>query len=68
MKTQMFNSKLIYNYMSENEIGKTAFCRQCKISVSTLNKLLNNDFNVRTVALFRLSRVLKSRINDLFSE
>lgn len=59
--------EFINNYMTENNLSKTAFCYQCKISNSTLNKILTNDYNFSIIVLFKIARVLNVRIHELFS-
>lgn len=63
----IIKTELINNYLIENKLSKTAFCKLCKISVSTLNKILANDNNIGTIALFKIARMLNIRICDLFT-
>lgn len=58
--------EMIEDFMTQNKLSKTKFCKICKISVSTLNKILNNQTNVGIVALFKICRVMKIQICNLF--
>lgn len=65
MKNQI-NFQLINDYMEERGLSKTCFCSMCKISVSTLNRILTGK-NFNSVALFRIARLLNVPIYKLFS-
>lgn len=59
MKTPI-KTELIENYIKENGISKTGFCKSCKISTSTLNNIYaNKDFNL--ISLFKIARKLKTK-------
>lgn len=66
MKTTI-KTKIIKNYIIENKISKTKFCKMCKISTSTLNKILANNDNFRTIELFKIARVIKVQIYQMFN-
>lgn len=59
-------TSLITNYMKKNKMTKTVFCKKCNISYNTLKKILKNQTNFRIVALFKVAKVLKTNICDLF--
>jgi transcriptional regulator with XRE-family HTH domain len=65
MKNEI-NVELIKNYMKEQQISKTEFCRQCKVSMEVLNKILANKPNFRILALFKIARKLNVQIHELF--
>ncbi len=51
------DTKLISDYIENNGLTKKEFCRQCGITVSTLNNILKgNDF--KTSSLRKLARTL----------
>ena len=56
---------LILEYLKVNNISKNKFCKECKISDSTLNKILNGDDNFGIIALFKIARLMKKSICDL---
>ncbi len=65
MKTKI-KIKLIENYIKENRLSKNKFCKICKISLSTLNKILANKNNFKLIALFRIAKVIKIEIYQMF--
>ena len=58
---------IIEKFMLENNISKTNFCKMCKISNSTLNKIMTNDLNFEIVALFKIARVIKIQVYQMFN-
>ena len=59
--------ELIKNFMLENRISKAKFCKMCKISPSTLNKILTNNDNFGIIALFKIARVVNVKIYQMFN-
>lgn len=64
---QTFNTKLIKNYMRENNLSKKSFCKVCNISPLTLDKILNQKTNIRILAIFKIARALQVKVHLLFS-
>ena len=60
-------TEIIENFMLENNISKTKFCKMCKISPSTLNKIMTNDDNFGIIALFKIARVIKVQVYQMFN-
>ncbi len=60
------NVPLIETYIRKNKLSKTAFCKKCKISYLTLQKIYSDNFNGNILVLFKIARVLKVGIKDLF--
>ena len=60
-------TEIIENFMLENKISKTKFCKMCKISPSTLNKIMTNDDNFGIIALFKIARVIKVQVYQMFN-
>ncbi len=60
-------TEIIEKFILENEISKTKFCKMCKISPNTLNKIIANDFNFEIVALFKIARVIKIEVYQMFN-
>jgi len=52
-------SELLGNYMREHNLSKKAFCKMCKISLPTLNKILNGERTVRIAPLYKISFITK---------
>lgn len=63
---QIINTDLVFNYLKENNLTKTQFCKLCKITSSTLNKVLNNKHNLKLRTLFKIARQLNVKISELF--
>lgn len=57
----------IEKYIKLKKITKTQFCKVCKISYSTLNKILNNNNSIKFTALLKIARVLNIEIHQLFA-
>ena len=59
---------LILKYMKDNNLSKTAFCKNCKISYSTFRKLMyGNADNCNIVAVFRMARYMNIQPYKLFA-
>lgn len=65
METKI-NTKLIENYMYDNNLSKKEFCKLCELSQAILRKILRNQKNYRITALFKVAKLLKAHICDLF--
>lgn len=65
---ERIKTEIFLNYMEKEGLSKTAFCKKCKISYHTLQKILNNDWNFRFTALFRIARVIKVEVYQMFEE
>ena len=57
----------VENFIKENNLSKSKFCKMCKISQSTLNKIMTNSENFRIIALFKIARVLKIQVFEMFN-
>lgn len=60
-------AELIKNFIKENNLSKSKFCKMCKISQSTLDKIMTNSENFRIIALFKIARVLKIQVFEMFN-
>ncbi len=60
-------TELIENFIKENNLSKSKFCKMCKISQSTLNKIMTNSENFKIIALFKIARVLKIQVYQMFN-
>ena len=60
-------TELIENFIKENNLSKSKFCKKCKISQSTLDKIMTNSENFRIIALFKIARVLKIQVFEMFN-
>ncbi len=59
--------EIIEKFIIENKISKTKFCKMCKISPSTLNKIMTRNDNFRIIALFKIAKVIKIQVNQMFN-
>ena len=41
----LIKTELIEEFLKEKEWSKSEFCRQCKISSKTFQKIMSNDYN-----------------------
>ena len=60
-------TELIENFIKENNLSKSKFREMCKISQSTLNKIMTNSENFKIIALFKIARVLKIQVFEMFN-
>lgn len=65
MKTNIIKTEMITSYIKENKLSKAKFAEMCKLSVNTLNKILNNQTNVYVIALFKIAKVLNMPVHLL---
>ena len=65
---EIFNLEIIKNYIKVNNLSKTKFCKLSKISLKTFNKILNQQPNFRSVAVFRIARTIQIPVHLLFSD
>ena len=63
IKTEIFE-----NYIKEHNLSKTAFCKLCKISPSVLKKIMSNKDNFYIIALFRIAKVIKMEVYQMFED
>lgn len=59
------NVKIIVDYIKNNNMTKTAFCKTCKISVSTLNRVLAGE-NVKLISLAKIAKAINIQLYKLF--
>lgn len=64
MSNQM-NVQFFYDYLKSNNLSKRAFCKICKISVATFEKILSGTENFKVYALYKISRALNIDISDM---
>ena len=67
MANKIINIKPILNYMKTHKMSKTAFCKFCSISYSTLkNILINNVLNMGVDKIFKIAFAIKIHPKELF--
>lgn len=58
------NTTIIDSYIKANNLSKTKFCKLCKISVDTFNRIITNrDFYL--VSLFRIAKTMNVYLCEL---
>lgn len=58
------NTAIIDSFIKANNLSKTKFCKLCKISVYTFNKIMTNqDFDM--INLFRVAKTMNVHICKL---
>ena len=60
-------TELIENFIKDNNLSKSKFCEMCRISQSTLDKIMTSNENFRIIALFKIARVLKIQVFEMFN-
>lgn len=60
------NTKIIYDYMKKHNLTKNQFAKLCKISVTTLNKVLRGFNYLRISIVYNLLVTLNVKCKDLF--
>lgn len=60
-------TEIIENFLFENKLSKTKFCKMCKIGPSTLNKIMTNNDNFGIIALFKIAKVIKVQVYQMFN-
>lgn len=60
--------ELIENFIKENNLSNSKFCKICKISQSTLNKIMTKSENFKISPLFKIARVLKIKVYQTFNK
>ena len=63
----LINIVIIEKYMMKNRISKTKFCKMCKISPGTLNKIMAGYDNFKIIALFKIAKVIKIQVYQMFN-
>ncbi|MBQ8374121.1 MAG: helix-turn-helix transcriptional regulator [Clostridia bacterium] len=61
------NLQLINDFMQKQNLSKTKFCKLCKISPITFNKIVSGNTRFYITALWKIARVMKIRIHELFT-
>ena len=60
MKTYM-KIDLIIDYLNQNKISKTEFCKRAGISVNVLNKILADKRNVRLDKVIKVFNIIGAK-------
>lgn len=63
---KIINTDLIKNYMKENKLTKSDFCKLCGLSNGSLNKVLNGNLNIFISTLFKISITINVKFSEIF--
>lgn len=58
------NTKIIYDYMKENNLNKKEFAKRCNINIKTLRKVLTGFNNISVLVIYKLLVILKAKSRD----
>ncbi len=61
---EIVNTKLISDYIKNNNLTKKEFCKQCNISKSTFYKIMAGK-NYYLIALFKIAKKMGVKIHYL---
>lgn len=61
------SGQMILDFIKDNQLTKKEFCKQCKISTSTLDRILKGK-NFRLIYLFRIGRRMNVPIHKMFRD
>ena len=62
------DTEFLENYLKDNKFSKTAFCKKCKITAKTFEKIMSGQTNFSLVAIFRIARALDIDFRVLFKK
>ena len=71
MKRKMeitFNHEIVENFMAENKLSKTAFCKLCKITPLAFYKFMNNDDSLFLLPVFKIAKAIGVELKDMFEK
>ncbi len=68
MKKSKIRTQLIYIYLKTQNISKTKFCKMCKISPKTLEKILEGDEDISLLAINRIATILNLRLHQMLDD
>ena len=58
--------ELIEQFIKEQGVTNTEFCKLCKISYSTFSKIKRGAYNVKINAIFKIARTVGVKAHELF--
>lgn len=63
-----FNTKIIEEYLLNNNMSKKQFCKLCKINSCVLDKIADGNYNIKIDTLFKIINILNIEIHELFKK
>jgi len=64
----MLNPTKILEFMAENALSKTQFCKLCGISAGTLNKMLGGNSKIQISIIVKIVKLLDISVCDLWAD
>lgn len=68
MKETRIKTEIFEDFIKNNGLSRTRFCKLCGINYKTYLKILNQDFNFDVRALFKIARYIKMEVYQLLEE
>lgn len=65
---ERIKTELIEKYMDENEVSLEEFCKISNICKSDIQKIFAQDFDFGIDVIFKLAKVLKIEVFELFEK
>ena len=65
MRALKVNIERRKNYLESKSISKAKLCKECNISINTLDKILSGKENVRLCAIYKISKVIGLELGQL---
>ena len=66
--TTYINQEILTNYMNNNNLNKTAFCKKCGIGIKTYNLIIQGSWNLGLNVFFKIAKATGIELNQLFKE
>lgn len=63
--TKYINTQLIENYIKENNLSMSRFCKKCDINLETFYKIMLNK-NVMISSLYKVSQGMNIAFSEIF--
>ena len=64
---KIYNTNLIENYIKTNKISKTKFCKLCKISTLTFDKITKQNLRIGIKSINRICKYIKVPLREIFN-
>lgn len=65
---EILKTDLILDFMKSMGWSKTKFCKTCKVTRLTFEKILNKNYHFSIKSLFRIAKVMNIEVWELFNE
>ena len=64
----IIKTEVILEFMEKNNLSPSAFCKFCKISKSSYDKIMHNNLQFRIKTILKIAIAMKVRLNQLVSQ